>query len=176
MKKRFLGIPVFVIVCFLVLALTAGVAYAAVNLLQGGGSQVKIEEPIQLVAVEVSDPGGAWLTGSNTWVITGADLGPVYPGDYGDIVLATDPALLTLTLHNNNPNNAVLVVVEAIPVEFPGDDYSACNVSMLVLNDSGTPQNVFLVDADSDATVMLSFSCPSGAMAGNYAYSISITR
>ena len=176
MKKKFLGIPVVVIVAFLVLALTAGVAYAAVNLLAGGQAKVKIEEPVQLIAVEVSDPGGAWLAGSNTWVITGADYGPVYPGDYGDIVLGTDPATLLLTFHNYNPNNGVLIVVEAIPVVFPLADYSACGVTMLVLNDGGTPQSVFAIDADSDLSVMLSFSCPSGAVAGNYAYTISVTR
>jgi hypothetical protein len=135
MKKKFLGIPVVLIVAFLLLALTAGVAYAAVNLLAGSQATVQVSEAIYVEAEDpvgvVPDGGeaGVWTSAvhgdamySNTWVL-GTPAAPIYPG-----WVATMPVHVT----NLSTDLPVAVTIRVVPKFFPGSDYLACGVSMTV--------------------------------------------
>ena len=177
MKKKFLGIPVVVIVCLLGIVLASGIAYAAVNLLSGGQATVAVAES---VTVTPGDPDlGAWVAETSTWVIYDVtnDL-PVYPN-----TIATEE--LTLAVADGSP--PVVITVAAIPTLFPGSNYLDDGVSMTIsytnADDLVQTSGALTLTMDSaevagpaEAVLTLTFTANNGAVAGNYAYSISISR
>ena len=171
MKRRIRGIVVIVILCLLGIAIASGVSYAANGLESGGQDTVQVTESITVTPSD-SPSIGAWVAATNTWAISTPDA-PVYPNDTG-----TE----TLDVANSGDLPATVTVAVA-PTLYPGSDYSADGVSLTiaVFNDGGylvgASQSVSLTIAGGDsATLTLTFNAGNSAVAGNYAYSISISR
>jgi len=170
-KRKIRGIVVIVIICLLGIAIASGLAYAADNLSSGGQATVQVTESITVTPSD-SPSIGTWVTATNTWAISTPDA-PVYPNDTG-----TETLLL-----ENGGDMPVTVTVAVVPTLYPGSDYSADGVSMTIadFDDAdylvGASGSVSLTLAGGDsATLTLTFSAGNGAVAGNYAYSISISR
>jgi len=181
MKKKFLGIPVMVIVCLLGVVLASGIAYAAVNLFAGGQATVTVSES---VTVEAGDPDmGAWVAETNTWVLV------TDPTDPGTLVYPNTVATLELTLTAADDSPPVVVTVAAIPTLFPGSNYLEDGVSMTISyasleTDTAVQTSGGLtltmdsaeVTGPVEAILTLTFTASNSAVAGNYAYTISISR
>jgi hypothetical protein len=181
MKRKILGIPVMVIVCILGIILASGIAYAAVNLFAGGQATVAVSES---VTVEAGTPDpGVWVAETNTWVLVED------PSDTSLLVYPNTVGTLDLTLTAAEDSPPVVVTVAAIPTLFPGSNYLDDGVSMTISYTSLETDTAvqtsggLTLTMDSAETVgpaeailTLTFTASNSAVAGNYAYTISISR
>ncbi|MBM4462650.1 MAG: hypothetical protein FJ012_04835 [Chloroflexi bacterium] len=154
MKKKFLGIPVLAIICVLVLALTAGIAYAAIGLVPGGGSAyITVTEAIECAGAASA---GSWDDDLGIWVFEADELFP------------NQVETLWLELTNNGPMDVKVTVAVGSAL-----DYSGCDLSMTV---GGGPSQTIVVPAGDVATATVHLCTGNSVVPGLYMYFISVTR